>query len=140
VLQRAYRQEPAGSHGVWGLDDYCFLPFLFGSSQLALPPNHPRASTVPAPDAIHSAEVREALRAENMYFEAVDFVCSVKGACIAEHSPMLNDISGVGSWERIASGLARQYYVEVLGKRPVVGLLVFGSLLRWDGPRGVGEH
>jgi len=121
-LQRAYWLEPAGSHGVWSLDDYQFLVFLFGASQLR---DHKHIR----PRSIHSADVLEGFASKYMYLAAIKFITEVKmGAPFGEHSPMLSDIANLPSWASINDGLAKMYKAEVLGKLPVVQHLVFGTL------------
>lgn len=69
-LQSQYWQEPAGSHGVWGLDDYHFLPFLFGSSQLV---GHKYLT----PKSIHDQEIVDMFAPEYMYYACIQFINGV---------------------------------------------------------------
>jgi hypothetical protein len=122
-LQTYYYLEPAGSHGVWGLDDYQHLAFLFGASQLV---DNVDGYT---PNAIHD-EAALADKDNYMYFGCVQFVKTVKaGVPFGETSPMLNDISGVPNWEKVSMGMFKMFNAEVLGKLPVIKHLKFGSIL-----------
>lgn len=108
-LIKTYTLEPAGSHGVWGLDDHSFLPYLFGSAQYA--PVVSSASEIPtegaregAPDPADVTKMMtvERERKKNLYFGAIGFIYDVKKGPFWEHSPMLFDISGVrAGWAKI---------------------------------------
>ena len=104
-----YTLEPAGSHGVWGLDDHSFLPYIFGSAQFSPAITNPGdvAAEGSLPDAPNPADVAKANivereRRRNMYFSAIGFIYDVKKGPFWEHSPILYDISGVkAGWAKI---------------------------------------
>ncbi|XP_041098683.1 serine/threonine-protein phosphatase 2A activator isoform X3 [Polyodon spathula] len=121
-LQKTYRMEPAGSQGVWGLDDFQFLPFIWGSAQLVDQP------TLEPRHFVDEKIVNEHHK-DYMFMECIKFINEMKTGPFAEHSNQLWNISAVPTWSKVNQGLIRMYKAECLEKFPVIQHFKFGSLL-----------
>nr|CCC91941.1 putative phosphotyrosyl phosphate activator protein [Trypanosoma congolense IL3000] len=152
LLQRHYKLEPAGSHGVWGLDDFHHLPFVFGASQLInkevpaavaatadAPENGGNAAACGAghglilPKHVCEEKLVRKHAPDYLYFAQVLWVLENKVGPFFEHSSMLYNISGVESWQKTYTGMVKMYAAEVLLKFNVVQHLLFGQHLPWEG-------
>lgn len=106
-----YTLEPAGSHGVWGLDDHSFQPYIYGSAQLTRPisdneemPIEGSRFGAPRLDSVSKSDRVQDYRQTNMYFSAVGFILDVKTGPFGEHSSVLHSLSQVKlGWGKINS-------------------------------------
>merc|ERR1719378_870179 len=125
-LQEQYRMEPAGSMGVWNLDDYQFVSFIWGAAQLSLDRERFK------PKAISDPDMAEMLKKDNHLFACLSNIHKVKSGPFHEHSNQLWNISGVPLWSKVFSGLVKMYRAEVLCKFPVMQHVKFGSVFALD--------
>ncbi|UJR35074.1 hypothetical protein I4U23_027850 [Adineta vaga] len=132
-LQRTYYLEPAGSKGQWCLDDYQFLPFLWGSSQLN------DDGPIEPKQAIDERFYRDLFN-DYLYLGAIKYINEVKTGPFFEHSSTLYDISNVAHWSKVNQGMLKMYYGEVLDKFPIAQHILFGNLISFDPvPKSSGE-
>lgn len=120
-LQITYRMEPAGSMGVWNLDDYQFVSFIWGSAQLSV-------GSRLKPKSIPDPEMAQMMAKDNHLFACLSYIHSVKSGPFHEHSNQLWNISGVPGWPKVFTGLVKMYRAEVLAKFPVIQHTLFGSI------------
>ena len=122
-LQTNYVLEPAGARGVWGLDEYQFIPFIFGASQLI-------GNLEITPKGILDDYILENNKNEYIYLDCVNYIKSVKsGASFAEYAPILESITNAKNWEKIANGLVKMYEDDVLKRYVIIQHFYFGSVL-----------
>ncbi|GAA5841883.1 hypothetical protein JCM9279_003142 [Rhodotorula babjevae] len=134
-VQRVFRLEPAGSKGVWGLDDHQHLVYLFGAAQLV-------GHLTLRPSSILSPSTLSAHAPTSLFLSSIQHIHTLKRGPFAEHSPLLHQIATtVPSFAKVAKGLWDMYRHEVLAKVPVVQHCRFGDVaLRWvDRDGGEGE-
>jgi serine/threonine-protein phosphatase 2A activator len=121
-IQKTYMLEPAGSHGVWSLDDYQFLPFFYGAAQLT------KQEIISPKEVLNVDRVKE-LKDDYMYFAAIDFICQMKTGPFGEFSPILFDMAHVPFWYKLHRGLLKMYKDEVMKKFPIMQHFFFGSII-----------
>jgi len=122
-LQDRFKLEPAGSHGVFGLDDYHHIPFILGASQMIGSSYSSISLTMNRNHHLNDDDY------DNFYSIAINRIFQKKKGPFHEHSPILYDISGIENWSIIFNGLLKMYKGEVMGKYPIVQHFLFGDCL-----------
>lgn len=128
-LQEVYRLEPAGSKGVYGLDDHFHLVYIFGSAQLM-------QQTTITPAQINDPKLLENLQPESsLFFSAIQHIRNLKKGPFFEHSPILYNVGiTVKHWSKVHQGMIKMWKGEVLSKVQVMQHFWFTDfgVLGWE--------
>lgn len=125
-VQIKFRLEPAGSRGVYNMDDFQYLPFLFGAAQLC------GAKHITVSDFYDRDQVDQ-YKDDYIFFEAVGFILNNKRGPFNEHSYTLWGFTNLGTWENIFRRIRSKFTDDILGPFPIVQHFLFGNyILRWN--------
>ncbi|KAH8740412.1 phosphotyrosyl phosphatase activator protein-related [Cryptosporidium ryanae] len=128
-LQSVYLLEPAGSRGVWGLDDYHFLPFVFGSSQFI--DSEDKFPILPSQ--VLDQTILNTCSDKLLYLNSIKHILNVKtNVYFAECSPVLYSLTSIPSWRKIYTGMIKMYIAEILDKFPIAQHIVFGNIIKFN--------
>lgn len=126
MLQIKFRLEPAGSRGVYNMDDFQYLPFLFGAAQIS------GVKYIPV-KGFYEWEQVDQFKDDYIFFEAVDFILNNKRGPFNEHSYTLWNFTNLGSWEIIFRRIKFKFTDDILGPFPIIQHFLFGQhILKWD--------
>ncbi|EJW01421.1 hypothetical protein EDEG_03954 [Edhazardia aedis USNM 41457] len=108
---------PAGSHGVWGIDDYQYLPFLFGSSEMCKITLDGKISD----------------STDNGFYTAVQHSKTYKtrhsNVSFEKHSPILYSLQFIENWSDIHNKIWELYEKHVLLCLSVTQHFIYSVLL-----------
>lgn len=125
-LQTKFRLEPAGSRGVYNMDDFQFLPFLLGAAQLV-------GIKYASCKQFYEIDQVDMYKSDYIFFEAVDFILINKRGPFNEHSYTLWGFTNLNSWEIIFNRIKYKFTEDILGPFPIVQHLLFGKyILNWS--------
>lgn len=111
--------EPAGSNGMFAIDDYNFLPFLFGSAELI--------STN-----LYFSDLFEKTNKNLMYAQAINFCqkhkCKLIKTPFEKHSKVLYDMREM-NWTQINEIVMRMIREKVFNRNVVMQHFIFSEYL-----------
>ncbi|ELA46349.1 hypothetical protein VCUG_02154 [Vavraia culicis subsp. floridensis] len=115
-----FNLEPAGSHGPWVIDDYHFMPFLFGSAQLI-------------DTKLTFTDLFKNENSHLLYSEAVLFCikhkCRFVKTDFRKHSAALYSIKDI-DWKSINERVMEMIDEEVMGRDVVTQHFIYSKYLR----------
>lgn len=121
-IQMNYHLPPAGSLGAWGFDDFVFLPFLFGSSQLINNQSNIH------PDNLFDESTTISNNSHNSFSFWLEFLSCYKGN-ISEHSPTLFSLRSIPSFQEMNTLLLKFFKERILNKPVIIEQYYFGKIL-----------